>query len=306
MGLMRRVRKIRMGTHSVILTLVLEIRSRTIRTPLNSDKTDVDVSLTSYGKRLASVHLVIESIARGTVRPRTITLWVDPGTDRDALSRLLMRLESRGLKIEESPNNFGPHTKYFPHVLASLGRSSRFVTADDDILYPRYWLQRLVESSDARPDVIHGHRVHRVSTNSSGRLCPYNEWRPAKDVEARFDNFATGVSGVIYPPAMSKVLRDAGDGFLAICKNADDVWLHACALSAGIRIAQVGHKPKVFPEILRSQGMALHRSNTAQGLNDPQIAATYSEEVISRVVEDSSGGAQAGATRYESHHKDRE
>ena len=43
--------------------------------------------------------------------------------------------------------------------------------------------------------------------------------------EASESVFATGVSGVAYPPELLGALRDRGDVFAQVCPRADDYWL---------------------------------------------------------------------------------
>ena len=58
------------------------------------------------------------------------------------------------------------------------------------------------------------------------------------------------------------------------------MWLHYVAVRSGRRIRQIGRQPKKFPNVMSTQVTALHRSNTARNANDPQIASTYSMDVI--------------------------
>ncbi|MBX9919057.1 MAG: hypothetical protein K2Y33_04375 [Mycolicibacterium frederiksbergense] len=51
--------------------------------------------------------------------------------------------------------------------------------------------------------------------------------------------FATGVSGVAYPPRLLETLRARGDEFADICPFADDFWLHYAAVATGVPIRQV-------------------------------------------------------------------
>jgi hypothetical protein len=51
--------------------------------------------------------------------------------------------------------------------------------------------------------------------------------------------FATGVSGVAYPPELLGALRDRGEAFAHVCPRADDYWLHYAAVATGIPIRQV-------------------------------------------------------------------
>lgn len=242
-------------------------------------KADVVVSMTTYGERIRTVDVALESIARGTVRPRRMILWLDDPEAMDRLPIGLERLRSRGLEVRLS-QNFGPHTKYFPYVASNGHSEMPLVTADDDIIYPATWLEQLVEANRARPGMIHGHWVRTITVNS-GSLTGYQDWSRRRDTAPAMSNFALGVSGVIYPPRMLRELRARGDLFLDACPGADDIWLHWVALRAGIPICQVGTVSRHFPMIPGSQTNPLSDLNVGQSRNDHWIRALYSTTDVS-------------------------
>ena len=241
------------------------------------------VSLTSYGGRIDTVHLTIESLAGGSVRPRRLILWLDDAERFATLTPGLRRLQERGLEIRLT-ENLGPYTKFFP-TLAELDDDDLLVTADDDLLYPATWLARLVEAQSTEPDLVHCYRARDIVVED-GTLAPYARWRLSLSTTASFHRFATGVSGVIYPRTVIEALRAAGDAFRQTAPRADDIWLHVMSVTAGARIRQMSRSPRHFPLVPRSQKVTLYSSNLTQGANDPQIAATYPPEVIARIAAD--------------------
>lgn len=242
----------------------------------------VVVTLTSYGQRLASVHMTIESIAAGAVRPHRMILWVDDCAVIDRLPEPLKRLQRRGLEVRHC-ENFGPHTKYFPHVCQDDGSRVPFVTADDDVIYPRWWLKRLYEAHLRDRSAIHCYRARRIRVIGN-QLAPYLEWPFASSTDAAKENFITGVSGVVYPAGFAASLRAAGRSFLDQCPRADDVWLSCQALRAGRRIRQVDEKAHEFPSLPGTQEGALFLQNQLRGENDRQIARTYSSADIAALL----------------------
>jgi hypothetical protein len=68
--------------------------------------------------------------------------------------------------------------------------------------------------------------------------------------EASETVFATGVSGVAYPPELLGALRDRGEAFAQVCPRADDYWLHYAAVSMGIPVRQVRDVAAYFWPIL--------------------------------------------------------
>lgn len=244
----------------------------------------VVVSLTTHGIRLQQVYLTIESIARGAVRPSRLILWRNPGAEDSYLPKTLVRLQRRGLEIKFA-ENFGPHTKYFPYVASIVTHEIPLVTADDDVIYPSHWLYDLVVANTAEPQFIHCYRARRVQMSGSS-LKSYEEWPFVDSKEPSSLNFATGVSGVVYPPALLSALRKAGPAFVACCPKADDVWLHAMAVRHGYKIKQLSASYRDFPVAPMTQGLALYINNARPEGNDKQISATYSPSDIEVLVQE--------------------
>lgn len=239
---------------------------------------DVVVSMTSYGPRIRTVAVALESIARGTVRPRRMILWLDDPRLLDNEPAGLRRLRRRGVEVRLS-GNYGPHTKYYSYVSTPELEGYPLVTADDDIIYPSDWLQVLLDANLAHPEMIHGHWVSTIGVNN-GSITQYQAWERRRDTTPAFNNFALGVSGVIYPPAMLRELRHRGTLFMDVCPGADDIWLHWVALRAGIPVRQVDSTPRHFPMIPGSQHTPLNELNVDQHRNDHWIRGLYSNADI--------------------------
>jgi hypothetical protein len=236
------------------------------------------VSVTSYGNRLSTVDLVLESIAAGSILPSRLILWVDTAEAFRNRSSRLQRLVERGLEIRLC-ENFGPHTKYYPYLLSADMFEGPLVTADDDVLYPRWWLEGLVRAHHENPEVVSCYRAYLMSLGSRG-ITPYRTWEPCKSTRPSFLHFATGVSGCIYPPLLLNKLRLTGSEFMRLCPREDDVWLHVNALRNGIKIRQVHNHPLRFPLVPGTQDNGLYHSNVILGLNAEQIRNTYTGQDI--------------------------
>jgi hypothetical protein len=231
------------------------------------------VSLTTYGKRIQSVFLTIESIAWGTALPSRLILWLDDESAYRNLPVALKRLQDRGLEVLLSPN-YGPHTKYYPYLESTTNFELPLVTADDDTIYSRSWLKGLMRSYSANPAVVSCYRAHEVRF-SGDSLASYVTWGRCRSDTPAFRYFGTGVSGCLYPPEFLRILKEAGRGFEAVCPKADDIWLHVNAIRAGYRIKQVFPWQINYPVLPDTQDMGLAVSNVHSSQNDSQIQATY-------------------------------
>ncbi len=243
---------------------------------------EVVISLTTHGDRLKSVHYTLESLVRGRVQAPVI-LWLDrPDYERE-WPTTLRRLVARGLQVRCSDGDYGPHTKYWGQFRELAGTGRRVATVDDDMIYPEWFLQRLLFIGDLRDDAVIAYRAHRIELRD-GKIEPYIRWTAADSCRASFLHFATGVSGVLYPAGFIAHVVAAGDHFREVAPRADDVWLHLCALRSGHPVRQVYASPRHFAVVPTTQGGALVIGNTLMGGNDEQIARAYTDEDVARLI----------------------
>jgi hypothetical protein len=231
------------------------------------------VSLTSYGERIRTVHLAIESIGRGQIRPSRILLWLDDPLMIEKLSAGIRRLQSRGLEVRLC-EDLGPHKKYYPYLESSRTIEVPLVTADDDVLYPSYWLQKLVQAHRQFPNGVNCYRARQIALGENG-LAKYETWKPAESTDPSFCHCAIGVGGVIYPVPLQYLLKEQGTAFIGCCPRADDVWLHVQALRAGYKVRQIDNRCFELRYIPGTQTTALYHCNLDGGANDRQIRNTY-------------------------------
>jgi hypothetical protein len=243
------------------------------------------VSLTTYGKRIGTVYLTIESIARGDCLPSRVILWLDDELLFYNLPVTLQTLQKRGLEIKLC-KNYGPHKKYYPYVESLESFEVPLVTADDDALYSRSWLRKLVRSFQEFPDSVNCH-LAKVVRLENGKIQPYMTWQVCQAEKPSFRNIAHGVGGVMYPPQFLTILKTAGNSFESQCPRNDDLWLHVQAIRNGIKVKQVRSRARRFPLIPGTQATGLYHENYAGG-NDRQIQATYAEEDVRKLLTEQS------------------
>ena len=243
------------------------------------------VSLTSYGKRIRTVHLTLESIAAGSLRPSRLLLWLEDANVVAKPPAALRRLQERGLEILGC-ENFGPHKKYFPYLESKASFEDALVTADDDVLYPSFWLTGLLTAHRRAPAAVHCYRAHvaELADARTPAFLPYERWQACQTTQPSFLNFSTGCSGVIFPAPVLSALKASGRGFVDCCPFADDVWLNLHAQRMGFPVAQVSDVPYRFFGILLTQLSGLFRKNLFHGGNDAALAATYSAPDLLRLA----------------------
>ena len=239
-----------------------------------SRETPVVLSITSYEERFDDLEIALYSLLNQTLKPDRIIIWLSDEYDLLNLPYSITKYVKNGLEIR-----FVKDIKSYTKVIYALKEfeNSVIVTADDDVYYPKDWLEKLYHSYISHPEDIQVHRAHRVLVNDKKELLPYEKWKKHVEEEsARFDNFLTGVGGVLYPPNCftKEVFRD--DIFLTYTPNADDIWLWFMALLSGrkIRVVKNHIKTLACTNILRQLGFgrSLYSVNRL-GDNDKQISA---------------------------------
>ncbi|NKW91426.1 glycosyltransferase family 2 protein [Rhodobacteraceae bacterium R_SAG9] len=190
----------------------------------------INISLTSMSSRIPTLHLTLGSLLEQSYDDIVINLYLsrdpyllDKGVPELPPEILALQKEAGGrLNIEYCPN-WGPYRKLLPFLHAHWGESKLVVTVDDDTIYPKNWLQGLVDAYDTYRCVI-GYRGHRINIRN-GEIAPYRSWMRTK-IEENPSQFIlpTGKDGVLYNTAFFPVnvlnLADA----MRIAPTVDDLW----------------------------------------------------------------------------------
>jgi len=250
----------------------LRIRNFFSRTAA-SGSIPVIVSITSHGTRVEHLWITLESIARGAARPAKIFVWLDSALQDEKVSVQLERLRTRGVECV-FVKDLGPHTKYYYAAIFASKSGLPVVTADDDCIYPPWWLQRLHDAALTTPDCIVCYRARLLEFLDGATPKAYNDWPLVSfnHVEPRV--FFTGVSGVWYPLCFLRAIEEAGLAFLECCPKADDVWLNYVAAKGRFPARQVDPISWDFAQVPMTQNIALWTENQ-EGGNDAQIRRTY-------------------------------
>ena len=230
------------------------------------------VSLTSYGTRLQSTApIAIASMLHGNVLPDKIILWVAE-EDRQIAEQnnQLQILQEKGLEIRccedlKSYKKLIPALQEFPNDF--------IITADDDLLYPKNWLEQIMEYHKTHPNKIICHRVHEIRVDAEHNLLPYNDWNWCIEPQEQERIFPTGGAGTLYPPHCLHSDVFNKDLFMKLAPQADDVWFWAMALLNGNShvVIKNGYSNSIID--IGVQNNALQNRNVASGGNDLQLKA---------------------------------
>lgn len=238
---------------------------------INKITKKVIVSLTSYPARIDTVNQTIETLLNQTYKADNVVLWLGieqfPNREND-LPKHLLCLTDKGLTIKYS-NNLKAYTKLIPSLKEFP--DDIIVTADDDILYPKNWLEILVKGYLNHPECIICHRATIACSDENG-LIPVLKWPFAKINTASFNYHFTGVGGVLYPPRIfdNEIFNEKA--FLQLSPLNDDLWFWAMAIKNNKKAFVVKNNITNLKYVYGTQGEnSLFMQNDLQNQNDIQL-----------------------------------
>lgn len=235
------------------------------------NKSNIIVSLTTFPGRIKSVWMVVDSILHQKVLPSKICLYLSEEEFPNGIQSLpdrLLQYQKNGLEICFRKNNLMAHNKYF-YALQEY-KNNIVITIDDDFYYNNNMISNLLLLHETYPNVICSNTIHKLNFDSEKHFLPYKKWilRPLNQSPSLL-NVALGYNGVLYPP------MDYGENIFDTERirntslKADDLWLKACEIVAGIKVAN-GDYFCTGIEIRGSQAITLNQANVVNGENDKQ------------------------------------
>lgn len=249
---------------------------------------EIVVSLTSFGKRIYDVHLAIESIMQGTVKPNRIVLWLSEEEFKGKpLPRMLEMQMARGLQVEycndiRSYKKLVPSLKKYPEAC--------IITIDDDAIYECDLVERLVAAHKERSNAICACRMHKVKLGEDGKPLSYMDWDWCVEEYGKDSSlfFPTGVGGILYPPQCFSTEVFNQKVFLDLCPYADDVWFYAMRVlnDTPIKYVYAGKPGGNYMDLPSGDIDALSTDNTdaANCKNDVQLKAVMDKYDLYRFL----------------------
>ncbi len=239
----------------------------------NGIKNNIIISITSFPERIHILHLSLYSLLTQSIKAEKVILWLAheqfPNKEADLPSAIL-DLKEIGLEIYwchdiKSYKKLIPALKEFPeHII---------ITADDDILYRKTWLEELLLSYEQDPKCIHAYRAHEIQFADNGSILPYMQWKHCvANHQPSFAHFATGAGGILYPPhCLDKEVFNE-EGFMTLAPLADDIWFWAMALKNNTKTKIMSAEHSHTIEInAHSNDLKLYHINGTRGGNDKQL-----------------------------------
>jgi len=175
------------------------------------------ISLTSWKKRIQNVPMVIQSILTGTKPPDKIVLNLSTDEfllkDKELPTYLLMLKETNKIEINWVKENTKAFKKIIPTM--KLYPESVVISIDDDIIYPEFFLEKMVSKY-----------------NETGNIITW--W------DSKINNipFVTGDSTLYDTEKLTPFIYEKLTQEI-INSNADDIWYSWCIRQLGLNITPI-------------------------------------------------------------------
>lgn len=235
------------------------------------------VSLTTYPERIPYVFSVIDDIAAQTMPADEVVLNLAesqfPQKEQDLPQNLIERKEKGLVRINWCPSDLRSHKKYF--YIMQQNPDDIIITVDDDLHYPPEMVEKLYYSYLCFPNCVSGMRCHVVvADRQNGSVLNYNHWimqYTEKLLTPAYQIFLTSGAGTLYPPHSLDSRAFDKEKIVALCPNADDVWLHLMQLAN--KTKSVCAYDKFYLHYSAPQNNSLFSVNVGKNQNDVQYAA---------------------------------
>lgn len=231
------------------------------------------VNLTTTRQRFYLLRYTLLSLVEQNLRADQIVIWVseepylrDKGmAGFDYASRLeewIPDYKKEGVEIRRTKNT-GPYRKLIP-ALRDAKDGDLLVTADDDIIYHRDWLSRLMkEFYTAGGDKVVASRVRKIRRNVLGIIQSYVCWRVVTERSfLREDYVITFGAGAVLKKSFFRPQDIENNDFATISPTADDLWYTKLLNNNGVGVV-------CAPSIIK----CLHFINHADGLDKNNLPA---------------------------------
>ncbi len=230
------------------------------------------VSLTTFPARMDACYFAIKSLMLQDYQADRIVLWLAESQFADKkLPPQYEDLISRGLEIRYC-DDLRSHKKYF-YALQEQKENELVVTFDDDIIYEKDALSKLMRAHLQYPRAVICNRGHHV-TSENGEICTYKKWKicsPEGVGEPSVKIMPSTGAGCLYPYGV----MPATTFDLALIREyaftADDIWMLFNRLSVDVPVVKTREKNAILCNVSHSQSEALTVLNDIGGENERTI-----------------------------------
>ncbi len=222
----------------------------------------VIVSLTSFPPRIEVCYYAIKSLMIQSYKADRIVLWLaeDQFPNRK-LPNKYKKLIKRGLEIRYC-KDLRSHKKYY-FALQEQKQNELIITFDDDIIFERDAIKKLVVTHNKFPNCLICNRGHHI-TCSNQKLNPYDKWKICSTegvLKPSMKILPSTGAGCLYPHGIMPQSTFDWELIKSNALTADDIWMCFNRVLAGTPAVKTREKIAILCNVRKSQKQALTQLN---------------------------------------------
>lgn len=242
------------------------------------------ISLTSYGSRLSTLHICLNSLLAQTKKADKIVVYFYQD-EIEKLTPQLKALEKEGVEFRFVDLDLRPHKKYY-YAMQEYP-DDIIVTVDDDVIYHQDMLKELYRTYQKFPRAIVTGRAHEITFSEDGTIRPYDDWKWEVDQKDQpsMKLLATGAGGILYPPHLLNLDLLLNLKYIRRYLTVDDLWLKAVEVLDGIPTVVCDSKiEKLRLGIPDTQTHGLFNKNVGENENDKYLKDLEKEFFLNKKI----------------------
>lgn len=249
--------------------------SRLPKECLNNENREesLTISLTTFPARINKTYFAIKSLMLQSYKADRIVLWLaEEQFPEKRLPKEIERLVDRGLEICWC-DDLRSHKKYF-YALQQQKENELVVTYDDDIIYERDSIEKLITAHNEHPSCIVCNRAHELTFSKEGELLPYDNWKIHSETgvtKPAMNLMPSTGNGCLYPYGCMPPITFDWEIIKQNALTADDVWMRYCSYSNGVPILKTRETIAILCNVWGSQRERLTQLNDCNGENQRVI-----------------------------------
>ncbi|MBF0406252.1 MAG: hypothetical protein HQM10_02775 [Candidatus Riflebacteria bacterium] len=229
------------------------------------------LSVTTIPERVEHFFSAIDCFLSQSVKPEKMIVWLCENYFSEAdIEKIRIKFALPAWIELKRVIHLGPHTRVFYAV--KKFPDYPIVVADDDMIFPIFWLENLLKKFKNEPEYIHAYYTKTISFDKNLALKPQHEWLSDIHEPSHFHHLLLGV-GTIFPPGSFH--KDALDleKIKALAPTSSDTWFTVMAILKGTKVKKMFPESQIFPIIPGTQKKSMWQINSKT--IDKQIREIY-------------------------------
>lgn len=234
--------------------------------PTSAQCDKIIVSLTTIPSRVGFLHQTINSLRAQTIQPDSIELNIPDVYKKRSLGSMDFSLLPNDISIIRC-EDFGPATKLLPTLQRYSGKNVCIIYCDDDRIYDKGLIERLLTCHDKFPNSAIADEVVEIKSRYFAKVYRKNfayrlrrflsggRWKPSRNNPFK-GQIAEGFGGVLVKPSFfTERVFNIDEEFMMV----DDIWFSAMLAHNNVGVKFSGRKPSEKSKDVIADGETLGR-----------------------------------------------